>query len=124
MPLTYQTSTTACRESFKSHHVLHLTLVHNLKSTFSPKWEQIWRRCDNLTTIAHNGNCAQSHLLLECLLTEVALCLAAHCHVKEGHFSVGALQSGQVGGNKRMAMEVQGGPSTMTADLHARPERW
>ena len=49
----------------------------------------------------------------------MALCLAAHCHVKEGHFSVGALQSGQVGGNKRMAMEVQGGPSTMTADLHA-----
>ena len=49
----------------------------------------------------------------------MALCLAAHCHVKEGHFSVAAAQSGQVGGNKRMAMEVQGGPSTMTADLHA-----
>ena len=114
-----ETSTTARRKYFKSHHVPNLNLVHNLKSTFSPKWEQIWRRCDNLTTIAHNGNCAQSHLLLECLLTEVALCLAAHCHVKEGHFSVGALQSGQVGGNKRMAMEVQGGPSTMTVDLHA-----
>ena len=118
MSLSYQTSTTVVNLSNLTMFLISLW-YHNLKSTFSPKWEQIWRRCDNLTTIAHNGNCAQSHLLLECLLTEVALCLAAHCHVKEGHFSVAALQSGQVGGNKRMAMEAQGGPSTMTADIHA-----